>query len=120
MDEEFDLTYDYKFIVKREKLCKSIIDASEEMIINREKMEESLSASLEKAKSDNDEFKIKRFSRELNDLRDTKEPAIKELAEYKQKLLDIYDEEDNVLRRLSENNIDIGNVKYQAIYGDDE
>lgn len=120
MDEEFDLSFDYKYLVKREKLCKSIIDSSEDSISNRNKLEESLNEYLEKAKSNNDEFKIKRFSRELNDLRDTKEPVNKELAEFKEELLDIYNEEDKLLKRLEENNIDIASLKYEAMYGDNE
>lgn len=75
MDDEFDLTYEYKYLVKREKLCKSIIDTSEDRIVDRNKLEESLNEYLEKATANNDTFKIKRFSRELNDLRDTKEPV---------------------------------------------
>lgn len=103
-EEEFDeLKFEYKSLVKQEKLTKSIIDATLDVINSRDEAEKTVIQYVENAKLNNDSFEIKRFSRELNDLRDAKEPADKELSKFKEELLDIYDKEDNVLKKIRKN-----------------
>lgn len=120
-EEEFDeLKFEYKSLVKQEKLTKSIIDATLDVINSRDEAEKTVIQYVENAKLNNDSFEIKRFSRELNDLRDAKEPADKELSKFKEELLDIYDKEDNVLKKLEKTSVDIIQLKYAARFLDEE
>lgn len=111
-EEEFDLKYEYKYLVKQEKLTKSLLDSTQEVIRSREDFEDTVSKCLEEAKENNDSFGIKRFSRELNDLREAKEPEEKEIAEYKESLLNIYDQQDEVLKKLEQSSVDLVQLKY--------
>lgn len=117
---DLDLKYDYKSLVKKEIIYKSVLDSTQDAIRNRQKMEENVAMCLEDAKSRNDEFDIKRFSRELNDLKDSKEPATKEVNKCKQELLNIYEDEDKLLKKLEKTSFDISKLKYTARYLRDE